>query len=107
MEIKINKNLAEFKPGNEQEAAEFEKLWKILISCTQTSKKLVPVGEYIPGCKDTASFFIEGLSESETPEGEELEATEAYSCENCNRVIYLKPGELPPICCGISMKSID
>jgi hypothetical protein len=103
MEIKLNKNLVDFTPANEQEAAQLEKLWRLLIGCNTDSKSMVPVGEFVPGLKNTASFYVEGMdAPAEVPE-----ATEAYSCSICNRYIYLKPGEAAPVCCGIPMQLID
>ena len=108
MEIKINKNLVDFKPGNEQEVTELEKLWRLLVSCTSNSKNLVPVGAYVPGKNDVASFYVEGLDEEETKDSEEENTGKvAFSCSICNKYIFLKIGETAPLCCGIPMKSID
>ena len=107
MKIEINKNLVDFKPGNEQEVAELEKLWRLLVSCTSTSKNLVPVGAYVPGQNDAASFYIEGLDEEEAKTDKDAEATESFCCTICNKYIFLKPGETAPLCCGIPMKRID
>jgi hypothetical protein len=35
------------------------KLWTALIDCAQYSRKLVPVGEYLPGMKEIAVFHVE------------------------------------------------
>lgn len=59
MKIAIDKNLVEFTPANEDEAKQIDTLWKILIDCVGSSKKLVPVGEYLPGQSEFARFAIE------------------------------------------------
>ncbi len=46
-------------PENEREKSELNQLWTILIDCVNQNKKLVPVGEYIPGIKEVAVFNIE------------------------------------------------
>jgi len=46
-------------PETDQEKTEMNQLWTILIDCAQYSRKLVPVGEYLPGMKEVAVFHIE------------------------------------------------
>jgi hypothetical protein len=46
MNIKIEKDLVEFGPENEEETAMLEDLWKLMVDCVRFNKKLVPVGEY-------------------------------------------------------------
>lgn len=60
MKISIDKNLVGFTPENENERAELDRLWKILVDCVKFNMKLVPVGEYVPEMTDTARFAIEG-----------------------------------------------
>lgn len=59
MKITIDKNLVEFTPANTEEAEQIDTLWKILIDCVGSSKKLVPIGEYLPGQSEFARFAIE------------------------------------------------
>ncbi|MBA3030370.1 MAG: hypothetical protein FP816_16385 [Desulfobacteraceae bacterium] len=60
MKITIDKNLVEFIPENENETKSLETLWKTVVDCVKFNKKLVPIGEFVPGKTDTARFAIEG-----------------------------------------------
>lgn len=60
MKITRDKSLVEFKPENPEEVKDLDALWRIVIDCVKESKKLVPVGEYIPGQSEVARFNIEG-----------------------------------------------
>ena len=59
MKIKIEKNLVEFVPEDEDETATMEELWKLMVDCVRFNKKLVPVGEYIPQKNNLARFVVE------------------------------------------------
>ncbi|MFQ6759011.1 MAG: hypothetical protein ACYDIB_00260 [Desulfobulbia bacterium] len=59
MEISVDKNVVEFKPGNAQETAAMELLWRVIVDCMRENKKLVPIGEYIPTKENLARFVIE------------------------------------------------
>lgn len=59
MRITLDKTLVELKPESPQEVKELEALWKVIIDCVKTNKKLVPIGEYLPGEKEIARFNIE------------------------------------------------
>ncbi len=59
MRITLDKTLVELKPESPQEVKELDALWKVIIDCVKTNKKLVPVGEYLPGEKEIARFNIE------------------------------------------------
>ena len=59
MKIELEGTLLKMTPENEREKAELNQLWTIIIGCVSENKKLVPVGEYIPGVKDVAVFNIE------------------------------------------------
>lgn len=59
MKITRDKTLVEFKPESPEEIKDLDALWRIIIDCVKTSKKLVPVGEYIPGQSEVARFNIE------------------------------------------------
>lgn len=59
MKIAIDKNIVEFSPENNQETEDLDALWKIIIDCVKTNKKLVPIGEFIPGQSTLARFTLE------------------------------------------------
>ncbi len=59
MKITRDKTLVELTPENPAEAKQLDELWKVIIDCVKSNKKLVPVGEYIPGEKEVARFNIE------------------------------------------------
>ena len=59
MKITRDKTLVELTPENPQEVKDLEALWRVVIDCVKSNKKLVPVGEYIPGEKEVARFNIE------------------------------------------------
>jgi hypothetical protein len=59
MKIRIDKDLVEFVPENDDETSEVEQLWKLIVDCVRFNKKLVPVGEYIPEKNNVARFVIE------------------------------------------------
>ncbi len=59
MKIELEGTLINMTPENERERDELNQLWTIIIGCIDEGKKLVPVGEYIPGSKEVATFNIE------------------------------------------------
>jgi hypothetical protein len=59
MKIELEGLLIRMIPENEREKTELNQLWTIIIGCVQEGKKLVPVGEYLPGIKEVATFHIE------------------------------------------------
>ncbi len=59
MKITLDQNLVEFSPDNDQEVKELNALWRVVVDCVKFNKKLVPVGEYIPGQTKIARFAIE------------------------------------------------
>ena len=59
MKIELEGTLLKMTPENEREKTELNQLWTIIIGCVSENKKLVPVGEYIPGVKHVAVFNIE------------------------------------------------
>ncbi|MGV1100559.1 hypothetical protein ACUUL3_14280 [Thiovibrio sp. JS02] len=61
MDIKIDKNVVEFRPADAQETAAMEALWRLMVDCLRENKKLVPMGEYIPSKANLARFVIEGI----------------------------------------------
>jgi hypothetical protein len=59
MKISMDKNLVEFTPENDKEKEELNELWKVVVDCVKFNKKLVPVGEYLPGKNEFARFAVE------------------------------------------------
>jgi hypothetical protein len=59
MKINIDNNLVEFTPKSEDETKALEALWKVVVDCVKFNKKLVAVGEFVPGQNSTARFAIE------------------------------------------------
>ena len=59
MKINIEKSLVEFCPENAEETAKLEVLWRLLVDCVRSNKKLVPVGEYVSVKNKAATFAIE------------------------------------------------
>jgi len=66
MDITVDRNVVEFKPGNAQETAAMELLWQVIVDCLRENKKLVPIGEYIPSKENLARFVIEGIPGGKT-----------------------------------------
>lgn len=58
MKIKIENDLVEFVPEGD-EVKELGALWDTIVDCVKFNKKLVPVGEFIPGTTPQARFAIE------------------------------------------------
>ena len=59
MKIELEGTLIRLTPENEREKTELNQLWTIIIGCVSEGKKLVPVGQYLPGFKEVATFNIE------------------------------------------------
>lgn len=62
MKIEIDRNVVELRPENDQETASLETLWRLLIDCVKETRKLTPIGEYVPLKENMARFTIEGGS---------------------------------------------
>jgi len=59
MKIEMEGTLVRLAPEGDLEKKQMNDLWRILIDCVNKTRKLVPVGEYIPGTKEVATFNIE------------------------------------------------
>ena len=59
MKIELEGTLIKMTPENDSEKTQLNQLWTIIIGCIDEGKKLVPVGQYIPGVKEVAVFNIE------------------------------------------------
>ncbi len=109
MRIEMEKSRVMFYPENAEEKAKLKALWKIMVDCVGYSRKMVPIGEYVPEKNDAfASFHIEGLNPQDQPFAEVRaeEDVDAY-CKICNKVLIVKAGEVIPLCCGKMMEIID
>lgn len=52
MKIKMDGTLVELEPENGQEVKDLGVLWELLVDCASSNRKLVPVGEFVPGDPD-------------------------------------------------------
>ena len=59
MQIKIENDLVELIPDGDTETKQLSALWDTIVDCVKFNKKLVPVGEFIPGTTEQARFSIE------------------------------------------------
>ncbi len=59
MKIEMEGTLIRMIPESDAEKEQLNQLWTIIIDCVNQNRKLVPVGEYIPGMKEVATFNIE------------------------------------------------
>ena len=109
MKINIDKNLVEFTPENPDEKVKIEALWRVLVDCARFNKKMVPVGEYIPGKNDFARFAIEGMDAAKGDGFPEVYADDDCRCycQTCNKYVELKKGDRIPPCCGKLMEVLD
>ncbi len=107
MKIRVDKNVVEFVPENEQETASMETLWRVVVDCAAENKRMTAIGEYIPSKENLARFFIEGI-ESTTVYTEDKAVEECtVICTTCNKYMQLKGGDAIPVCCGRPMETAD
>ena len=109
MRINIEKNLVEFNPETAEEKSKLEQVWRKLVDCAGISKKLVPVGEFVPNKNDKgATFYMEG-QDPDSNEYTEIHVDQDCTvyCANCNKQVTLKKGDPIPLCCGKLMEIID
>ena len=108
MKISIDRNVVEFVPENAQETGDLETLWRIVVDCVNESKKLTPIGEYIPAKNNLARFTIEGVPGGRTVMSDQISADESTCiCTICNKYINVPAGGTIPLCCGRVMESVD
>ncbi len=109
IKIELQKSQVVFSPENDEEKAKLTALWKLLVECVGDTRKLVPVGEYVPQKNDQeASFHIEGLEPQENSfVAVTVEKDVAVYCRTCNKLQNIKAGEVIPICCGKMMSIVD
>ncbi len=108
MRITIDRNVVDVAPDDAQETASLESLWRILIDCIGESKKLTPIGEFVPSKENIARFLIEGVPGGKTVFSEQVSADDTtYICTTCNKYMNVKSGGEVPYCCGVVMGSVD
>ncbi len=108
MKINVDKNIIEFHPESKEETESLVQMWRLLVDCMGTNKKITPIGEYIPEKKNTASFFVEGEPGGVTnPSADVAPADGTYYCSTCNKYINLKKGDTIPLCCGRPMELME
>ncbi len=59
MKFELEGQLLRMFPEGESEQQQLNQLWTIIIGCVNEGKKLVPVGQYVPGQSESANFSIE------------------------------------------------
>ena len=109
MKIRIDKDIVEFTPENASETVELEALWVKMGNCIGETKRLQPIGVFVPSENKVAQFHIEGLSEQEKNQIPEVRApydSDVY-CVTCNKTVHVKAGEVVPFCCGRLMELLD
>lgn len=109
MKISVDKNVVEITPETKQETASLDLLWKVVIDCYGNNKKIVPMGQFVPGIDKLARFHIEGVQGGVTTYSEEKIAAEdnTYYCDICNKYMKVKKGGAVPLCCGRDMETIE
>lgn len=108
MKIAVDRNVVEFTPETLKETADMEILWRVVIDCVKESKRMSPIGEYIPLKSNTARFVIEGVAGGTTDYTENtVSAMCTVYCQVCNKYANLKPGDSIPNCCGRAMEEVD
>ncbi len=108
MKILVDRNVIEFTPENPQETADLEVMWKVVVDCYGDNKKIVPMGNFVPGHDKVARFHIEGIPGGQTTYSEhKAEEDCTYYCAICNKYKNVKSGEAIPLCCGKEMEPLD
>ncbi|PHR29818.1 MAG: hypothetical protein COA36_02895 [Desulfotalea sp.] len=109
MKISVDRNVVEITPESEQETASLEVLWRVVIDCYGNNKKLVPMGQFIPGTDVLARFNIEGAQGGTTTYSDEHKAPQdnTYYCNTCNKYMKVKANDAVPLCCSRDMEPIE
>jgi hypothetical protein len=109
MKINFDKNLVSLIPESAEEISGVDRLWRLLIDCVNETRKLTPVGEFVPAKNSTATFYIEGLetkSKRSAPV-QVMHHSGRVCCFVCNKFVDLKTGDSIPLCCGKPMEVMD
>lgn len=109
MKISVDKNVIEFVPETPQENADLEVMWRVVVDCYGDNKKIVPMGNFVPGHDKVARFHIEGIKGGTTTYSPEHKAAEdcTYYCIICNKYMNVHAGDAIPMCCGKEMEAMD
>ena len=107
MKIHIDKNVIEFLPESEQETSSLETLWRVVVDCAGTNKRMTAIGEYIPSKENLARFVIEGVPGTTTYTQDKAVEECTVFCMTCNKYMQLKGGDSIPVCCGKPMEPVD
>ncbi len=109
MKIVVDRNVIEFEPETPRETVSLEVMWKVVVDCYGDNKKIVPMGNFVPGHDKVARFHIEGVPGGATTYSEEhkADADHTYYCAVCNKYMNVKAGQPVPLCCGREMEVMD
>lgn len=109
MKIAVDRNVVEITPESEQETASLELLWKVVIDCYGNNKKIIPMGQFVPGHDKLARFHIEGIRGGVTVYSDDKKAPEdnTYYCGICNKYVKVEEGQSIPLCCARDMETIE
>lgn len=110
MQITLHKKTVSFTPDSPEERAKLQAVWRLLVDCNGISRRLAPIGEFVPQKNSNpAQFVIEGPGVDELPEfaAVVVEVACKVYCKTCNRMQDLKPGQRIPPCCGRLMEIMD
>ena len=59
MKIRIEASQIKFQPEGEEETKDLNALWQLVLRCDADSLVLCPVGSYVPGVDEAASFLVQ------------------------------------------------
>jgi hypothetical protein len=109
MQITLQKNTVTLSPGTPEEQAKLLAVWRLLVHCNGLSRKLAPIGEFVPAKNRPAQFLIEGPGAESLPDipAVVVEEDSQVYCKTCNRIQSLKRGQRIPPCCGKLMEIMD
>jgi len=109
MRIDVDRNVVEITPESEQETASLDLLWKVVIDCYGNNKKIVPMGQFVPGHDKLARFHIEGVAGGMTvySQDKKAPADNTYYCAICNKYMKVTGGDPLPLCCGRDMEELE
>lgn len=110
MKIDIDRSRVSLTPETAEEAAKLEAVWRLLVECIGDSRKLVPIGEYLPhkSADQCATFHIEGMDADDPAVVEVRVAVHSQvHCRICNKLLNLEAGDPIPFCCGKMMEVVD
>jgi hypothetical protein len=109
MHIALYKNTVTLTPDTPAERVTLQAAWRLLVDCNGTSRRLAPIGEFVPSKNHPAQFVIEGAGAEDLPEypAVVVDTDCKVYCDICNRMQDLKQGQRIPPCCGKLMDIMD